>query len=467
MTQAIKPVLFHGESLQRALVALAVHGPLSVKQLQVIAHTRHIGRFKQLEHIGLITIWGKKGFSRKVGLSKNFPGRVQLRDLLREIGKHEGVSQPIKIKKKGLKIGPQSAATHILADHVFGGHSRTVILLALAHLGKVRILDLQRTLAFRRIDLIKFMTFWKSVGVLRFDDHHVELHRGWYAYSQLHAFRIAVTKQLPGIVPTAIKQIAVRTRLSKRGKFDWRQKAVARDSRPLGVKPSADGCPLLFGSDARRRILVTLAVNGTMRPEQLRRAAQISGSLEITEGDLVVRLLQSRKGFPQGLRINPAFPAHSQFIALLQKMDQRWPAQRVTFLRGPKSWRGAKTQFTWNGRIDRIFGSFARSETLLLLCALGPSTLKQIRRHMHSDIGEVMRALRMWRHYDIIRGGDGQKAWELNPDWFAAKELYALLKALIGTNPRYAGIVVAAKRHSIDHRGRRRIKHARSSRTIP
>lgn len=111
------------------------------------------------------------------------------------------------------------------------------------------------------------------------------------------------------------------------------------------------------------------------------------------------------------------------------------------------------------GSIQRalsLFGSPGRTDILVLIAGLGRSYLRELADLTGLPLTTVIRAVDGFERTGVlasVRLGRSREI-RLNPDWFAARELGALLEALVEREPRYRKLLSGAARR----RPRRRAK---------
>ena len=100
-------------------------------------------------------------------------------------------------------------------------------------------------------------------------------------------------------------------------------------------------------------------------------------------------------------------------------------------------------------RITKLFGSPLKSDTLVLLQLLGESYPAELAKLLGANVTSVRRILE-----DLELGGvvvsrpiARVRRVQLNPRWFAAKELAALLERLAEGDPRLSELSLQRRAH--------------------
>ncbi len=278
--------------------------------------------------------------------------------------------------------------------------------------------------------------------IISVERDYVTISGNFPATRQLIAYAKALLKVLPEFdLRDDAKEWQNPISATKRhGLIDW-ERAEGKAERATGIAPSNDGTPLLFGTVSRFRTLTTLAVNGPMRPADLFAATRMNQStyrLLLSDG-WIGRLNPSRGRTTRAVvDISSALPAREQYIALLRKLSEKWPPRTIECTAGDGDAK-PRAKFV----IGKCFGSVPRAETLLTLAAMGSADVMTLHRGASStDPGAIRRTILMLQHYGIVRytANEGSaKMVELDPTWFAAAELRALLDVLIPIDGRYQG----------------------------
>jgi hypothetical protein len=255
------PLIFQSAPRQRMLAALVQHGPMRKRDaLNACGNPPTLEeRLDNFVDTGLIVQFGD---TRSVGVAFNeaFPASVQLREVIRSA--EPGTSPAPRLRlpvEKPLFTVPVASAVQT----VFGPWLQTasMFLLGLNH-GSLPLSALRS--ALRKIT----QTASADVAIKGLQRRKLVSIRGaeifWHpqfdalALEDFVAALVALQPQYdlrPYLTPP---RRAIKNRL-KSGLIDWRQKEVVGDDRPFGGGVASDGSSLLFGSNARFRVLTLIA----------------------------------------------------------------------------------------------------------------------------------------------------------------------------------------------------------------
>jgi hypothetical protein len=185
--------------------------------------------------------------------------------------------------------------------------------------------------------------------------------------------------------------------------------------------------------------LATLAISGPVAVVDLLKSTKMSpGTYEklVKDGLLVRTPLSKGSLIRQAVTISPTLAGREELIALLKRIADVWPVEHLKSV-GPVVIPRAR-----HLAANCYFGSKMRSEILLTIAAVGIVDVAILKRMMNKhDPAELSRGVRMWQAYGIVRDQrlDGRATgYELNPDWYAATELRALLDVLTAADGRFA-----------------------------
>ncbi len=217
----------------------------------------------------------------------------------------------------------------------------------------------------------------------------------------------------------------------------------ATTNLPIARKPQ-DEPPHIFGRGMRDRLLMTLAAN--RRPLYVAELVEALGSDQrkirktlavLAKCGLVVRDKKSKSG--RFVALNRMHPAYRELLTLLRAMERRCPQRRFgkpervaerLLLRNLKMpWNAGPFHVT---DYDLIFYSKVRTRTLLAIAASTTTDVTDIQRTFIEKKRSVWNAVNHWQREGVVRSVvDGRRrALELDPGWFAAKEVRAFLRAL-------------------------------------
>ena len=188
---------------------------------------------------------------------------------------------------------------------------------------------------------------------------------------------------------------------------------------------------------------MTLAVN---RPLYIREIAAAIDSEEKKTAKMVGALLEvgaivCSKG-ATGVRyvtLNRDFPAYYELLRLLNVLELHWPQQRF----GKPARRAERlalraAEFPLDGddfptkRYDRLFGTSVRTRVLLAIAAIGETDVTDLTRLLAMQSRSTWNTANHLQREGLIRSKikGRRRALELDPDYFAARELSRLLRRL-------------------------------------
>ena len=450
MAEDHEPLLFRSLPRQRMLIALARLGPLRTNDAVRLGGGRFpsVEEFANFEKTGLIVRYGPER-QRLIALNAGHPAAEGLRRLLLE-----WPSEPVEKNLPTPSLDTPTVDQSICdTTELFGPRAQTAIIIAVCLAGG-SIDDARLRLLIRRdstnsTQYTRAIDSLKSRRVIILNRTHINLDPQ-NPENALVQFVKSLVAQRPAYEHLAKmhSDSPQDTRDSVKSRIPWRDAPKGR-ARPRGLEASSDGAPLLFGSNARFRVFTALARHKTLPPAELIRIAKIAkGTFPdiVKSGFVVVEDIVSKR-YRRIVCIHPDIPAREEFIALLIALENRWPAKsyKIDHFEPDVS----RAHYTWSAGLSKYFGSENRTETLLMLAALGQGDASTIHRALPAyDIQEATRTLEMLRHYGIVRncGKEGTAMMlEFDPTWFASTELRVLLEALLRYDTRYGGKKYAAE----------------------
>jgi hypothetical protein len=409
------------------LAGLAWHGPLRQRDCTNLTGFREpsTAQLDQFVASGLVVKFGDNR-ARMMALNPNFPALHELRALVRAVEPQP--PEPTLPLSRDLVV-PRHDVTVEAYRELFGPWRQTAILLIVASSGgEVARGELEQRML--RIGTKKFET-GEALEILRKrrlvvgTARHVRVAPTFAAAGALVAFARAFTTAVPSYrleIPTVTEQ----PQLPEGSNYGYRGEGI-------GIAP-------LFGRPGRYRVLAALAIYGSLGRSELMAAS-------VASPNTIDRLVAKKWIYSQrSSRANVArvalqianVPARNQLLPLLKRMAERWPPRPIIGnderVRDP----GPPVKVPMDG----YFGSPVLSETLLTTAAMGRADIQMVHRSVHRhDRHEIVRALETFDAFGIMRrcrlDGRDDGGYELNPDWFAAAELQALLDALLDVYPRY------------------------------
>lgn len=212
---------------------------------------------------------------------------------------------------------------------------------------------------------------------------------------------------------------------------------------PIPVKPKHEP-PHIFGCGLRDRLLITLAIN--KRPLYVAELVKILNSDDrkirntlavLRSCGVVVRDTKSRSG--RFAALNRGFPAHKEMLVFLRQLQRRHPqpivgkptrcAERLVLKNLSLKWNAANRT---SKSFDLLFYSKVRTRVLLAISASSSTDVTDITNTFTEDKRSVWNAVNHWQREGVIRSVivGRRRALELDPTFYAAKEMKALLRAL-------------------------------------
>lgn len=217
--------------------------------------------------------------------------------------------------------------------------------------------------------------------------------------------------------------------------------AIRRSKESLRKPRPARRLPHLFGQGGRDRALIALAVNGALH---VRHLARLIGSDSHKTWNMVERLLQSRvvvkrmrEGGRKYVQLNKGLHAYSALLGLLLAMDRAWPAKRAP--RTVKRWYMPFSSTMTDKNREEIFHSVVRSRVLLYVQAVRRTNMIDMYNALRMNSVTALYVVNFWEREGVLRtyALGVHRIVELNSDFAVAKELRALLEALVQQSRRY------------------------------
>jgi hypothetical protein len=235
-------------------------------------------------------------------------------------------------------------------------------------------------------------------------------------------------------------------RLRSDGRYNWRDVTDLGVERPTAWQVRAGGPPLLFATDMRMSILVTLAAAGGMirryRLMQCTRSGKCNTALEtLIEHGLVARLRLSRSEVLLGL--DAAHPVSVPLRDLLLRIAERYGFEKP--MCDPNELEGGESPRRLSRRRDAryTFGDPERTLTLLAVYVLGEVRMKQLvcilgRFSEKSVRGTLWR----FRSFGVLKatgtaGGTKGIAFSLDCEYAFAGEIRSILESLATALPHW------------------------------
>gem|GEM_PF-3094215 len=212
---------------------------------------------------------------------------------------------------------------------------------------------------------------------------------------------------------------------------------------PVKKKPASQP-PHIFGLGMRDRLLMTLAVNS--RPLYVAELTDLLQSDDrkirntisvLTECGVIVRDKKSSSG--RYLALNKGLSAYRELLILLRALAIKNP-QTVADRPARRAERLAlkNLDLQWNAgpydasAFDRLFYSKVRTRVLLAISAAGSTDVTDIDLVFSESKRSAWNAVNHWQREGLIRSRvvGRRRALDLDPTFYAAKELRAFLRAI-------------------------------------
>lgn len=208
----------------------------------------------------------------------------------------------------------------------------------------------------------------------------------------------------------------------------------------VGRLGSFSRLPVLFGKGGRDRLLVCLAVNGSLR---VRTLAEAIGSDPSRVIEMIKHLEQrglvmtSRAPGYSYTAINVKLPVYESLLLLCCALDSICPAPR----RSAQVPQRDEWTSTAHARLNEIFSSIPRSKVLLFVAKRGPVELNAIRKELGFRSLQTKQTVAHWEREGVfkITAVDGRKLVELDDQFPAAKPLLDLLHEITTRTPARDG----------------------------
>lgn len=443
----LSEALFARASLQRLLGALAWHGAMF--RLDAFRAARYSARtLKTLSRSGHIVCWyekvGSRGRSACIALNDGHPAMKEFRALLKAIVPKRDVS--IGEFDRPRRTPVRRALSKSKIDLTLHSPGRTIFLALLEAMGgSVDHASFVRGMfEYAPPYPRQLMRGFVQQGILREDDSTgpfaVAFNSQWRGATELRSLCRKILKLVPPYRVRVTRARALPPAETYKGHphgipyFRGTEGAV----RPRGMAPSETFAPLLFGTDARYRILAVLALHGPTRIGDLLRAAHVDRNTTIQglERDGLVRTWGRVP-----LRIaalDLTFPAHAELLNLLRAMHKAYPViekpqkQMVITIRNTRA---------WNGEIENFCCSVIRAKVLISvgLCD-GIDTVSLTRlfpEHTRTCLRLAAHMFTAFGVFERVTEGNA-RPYRLNPKFCAFHELRLFVRKLANLRPQYA-----------------------------
>lgn len=460
------PLLFESAKRQRALAFLAHNGPSRPAQIANAIGANNLEGFDSLVKTGIV-VWDKRSRTRTiVALNEKFPGVEHMVQMLRLL--EPRISFPTGSFASEQR--PRSLRTKAVPNLIFGGSgtdARMRVLICLDVLGgRAESRDIAYTLGrIQRSVIRRLLDRLASEGFLLREPG-----------SLCYRFRKQPwTPHLRRFLRTINQNLSIQRRTARTFEYgsgrikvlDYR-KPVIGQSKPRTFRPNADGCPLLFTTDAKRRVLCGLASGAPVRISHLSHFAEIVEQRvyhDLEKHGLIIRFGTRAKRF---VALHPHLVGREHFLRLLRNLYGSFMSDRplppIATVTLPKTKR-------WNFKPLQLLGRWQQTEVLLLLGLtkeLDLTRLCDALVYKHPATQTIMRCLYKLRHQQVIRHRTHGLLvmYSLNPHFVGAHELRRFLRAVTSEYPQYAASIKNLKFVSTD-RARRLRNSSRATVAFP
>lgn len=436
---------------QRLLATLAWHGALSRSEAFAAARYTNRKSLTKLMKAGIVVCWRypKRGSSARVivALNDGHPAMSELRALLRSLVSIDLVPLPTCARTKVGHAPKRSVPSKKLAL-VFGptGASRYKFLTLLEALGGTADLS---ALA-RGLPEIAPQTLRKFAG--RFTRMHY-LRKAMVGKQSIFSYdeRAKGTRELRALCCRLLKddpEIKRRVKLARTkepqetyqaygGAVPYLRGAIGA-LRPIGLAPPASLAPLLFGSDARYRILATLALCGPCRVTQLQRLSH-SGNYAPVKALRNCGLVLVQGRVPRRvIGLHVGFPAYEELRTLLMALHKRYPV--LTEAVPPSGVLMRRHHGEWGGTIEQLCVTPLRTKVLISIGNSGGIDNSSLSRlfpeHAPCDLRQALHMFTAFGVFERYKEGTALM-YRLNPKFCAFAPLRRLLRRLGAEWPQY------------------------------
>jgi hypothetical protein len=231
-------------------------------------------------------------------------------------------------------------------------------------------------------------------------------------------------------------------------------------------KPKLRKLPWLFGRGGADRALICLAVNGPLTVRELGRATNIDSHkiYDIVERlrSRAILVKRDRPGGRKYVSLNRQLVIYRPLFRLLKALDEHWPAKRVQNYIA--RWHMPFDPVLDSVHLDCMFQSPVRSRVLLFIAAVGETNLSSIYTMLGLAATSVWLVVNHWEKQGVIRTRrfKTHRLLSLNPHFIVAKELKALLRAVVAASNEYHELRAACRTQL-----RALLKDAKANTAIP
>jgi|GEM_PF-4734492 len=405
----------------------------------------YAGGIKSLLDRGIIVKWAI-GPRVYLALNQHYPVYRELRKLLREIVPAKIGYDPDfePLGPETLKRKPNGATRSYDLEKIFGWKNRTSFFLLLEAMNG----SIERAAFFRGMHDVAPQVVRKNIAEFKRCGLIVEgdfkgVRQLAFAGTAPPALRRLCRKLLEEMPQYKQRAKLARTtptivKGSVGGRTLWLG-GVRGATKPMGLQAPASGAPLLFGSDARYRLLAALAIGGPMRATRLWKLAKVQNNHTLsTFVDGGFAITEGRTPFVV-YSLNPTIPVRKELVSLLKALHRKFPAFDETQL-PQEEYAISRPPSRWTGDFEKISVLPMRLKTLLAVSASrgvdSSSLSRMFPEHVRMQLRQTMHKLLFYGVVESYREGSAIM-YRLDDGFCAHRELAQYLGAVLKMWPVY------------------------------
>lgn len=448
------PALFWQSPTQRLLAALAWKGTMVTSHAMAAANFYNRFAFPTLEAAGLIVRWKRHSKRSYVALNEGHPAMPQMKALLKYLVPLDSLQVSTR-KREIIETAPRKRVPAKALENVLGWPGRVRFFCLLAALGgRSERAALARGLAdmwpdvFRNI--IHAFTYLgciseENCGNQRYITFNTSTRVG-------KALRALSRKLLNAGLDYTDRVSASRARPPTETYKPYERVPYLHGAygalKPQGFSPPASGTPLLFGTDARYRVMVALAVCGPMRIGELQKAARVLSEQTVRTLEKYGFLIREGSYHKRFAVLNSSFPANDELRTLLRKMHRHYTVIETSRKHTNQS-KAARSK-PWTGQLEKLCGTNLRTKVLISVGAADGIDVSSLSRLFpeHATI-DLLQAAHMFTAFGVFERHAEGCAWlyYLAPKFVAYRELRGFIRRLVKIWPQYKTRVDSAERY--------------------
>lgn len=432
------PILLATRSLQQLVGTLAAHGTLRLADAADAVGVRDLNIVEGLRtsRVFLFSIPGRERF---IALNPQLPGAAELGALVRFLEPATGWVPRFCAKEAViLKEPPQH-----WEQALFGHRVRLDTLLAIEALGgRASAAQVGTVIGLRSGRTAAILKRIKRRGIVR-DERTGDdslwsfTDASWTPLLRSYLSAILKTQneivERAAITPHSTKRVAQ----GRAGRLRYKNTTLRTAEKPLGYSIPDNRAPLLFTTDARRRVLEVIALKGAANGSEIAALAETNPTrmLQYFQSMGVIEK-RTGAGRSQIYSLSTTLPGRDHLAALLAATSRKY-SPRLSQLDAVTT---APAAGKWSGNIETVFGNESRGLALIGARATGGVDASTLRK-LNPDVErvQVRRALHLFQALEVLttRREGNAILYLLNPDWFAYAPLVAFIDALIAASARH------------------------------